>query len=123
MKITSFNPIILSSKAGEVAALFEALGFEKRHAKTGIHEGTVSSVSMKDAGGFRVDVTQVDGLPQDMTTIRMNVDDLEEAIAFFTARGFTSGSGDRITDTGSSKATMLVAPSGFTISVVEHIKK
>lgn len=35
MKITSFNPMILTKKPEEVIALFEALGFERRHQKTG----------------------------------------------------------------------------------------
>ena len=30
---------------------------------------------------------------------------------------------DKVTDTGSSKATMMASPSGFTISVAQHIKK
>ncbi len=33
MKITSFNPMILTKKPEEVIALFEALGFERRHQK------------------------------------------------------------------------------------------
>ena len=31
MKITTFNPMILSPKAEDVIALFEELGFERRH--------------------------------------------------------------------------------------------
>ena len=31
MQITTFNPMILSSKADEIIKLFEELGFEKRH--------------------------------------------------------------------------------------------
>ena len=31
MKITTFNPLIVSQNADEVIALFEELGFEKRH--------------------------------------------------------------------------------------------
>ena len=31
--------------------------------------------------------------------------------------------GDRITETGSSKSTMMASPSGFTITVSEHIRK
>ncbi len=37
MKITSFNPLIITKDAASVIELFEALGFEKRHTKTGIH--------------------------------------------------------------------------------------
>ena len=31
MKITSFNPLIVTKDAASTIALFEALGFERRH--------------------------------------------------------------------------------------------
>jgi hypothetical protein len=122
MKITSFNPLIISPKADDVIALLELLGFERRHKKTGINDKDISTVSMKDANGFRVDVTKVDTMPQDIMSIRMNVDDFDEAYEFLTARGFTNAQGEKITDTGSSHATMMVSPSGFTIGLIKHIK-
>ena len=124
MKITSFNPLIITRNADAAIELFEALGFERRHKKTGIgEEKNVTSVSMKDANGFHVDVTQVDNLPQDISTIRMNVDDFDEAYKFLTDHGFTNAQGEKVTDTGSSHATMMVSPSGFSISLVKHIKE
>ena len=65
--------------------LFEELGFETRHAKEGISINNVTDVRMKDADGFHVDITQGHG---EWTMIRMNVDNLEEAIEFLEARGF-----------------------------------
>ena len=123
MKITSFNPLIITPKAEETIKLFEELGFERRHKKTGINGEDITSVSMKDANGFHVDVTQVDKLPQDMLTIRMNVDDFDEAYEFLTARGFKNAQGEKVTDTGSSHATMMVSPSGFAINLIKHIKE
>ena len=124
MKITSFNPLIITRNADAAIELFKALGFERRHKKTGIgEEKNVTSVSMKDANGFHVDVTQVDNLPQDISTIRMNVDDFDEAYKFLTDHGFTNAQGEKVTDTGSSHATMMVSPSGFSISLVKHIKE
>lgn len=123
MKITSFNPLILTKNADAAIELFEALGFERRHKKTGIGDNNVTSVSMKDANGFHVDVSQVDNLPQDISTIRMNVDDFDEAYKFLTDHGFTNVQGEKVTDTGSSHATMMVSPSGFSISLVKHIKE
>ena len=95
--------------------------------KTGIEapggEKNIFSVRMKHPGGFHVDVTQVDSLPRDMMTIRMNVDNIEEACAFLSERGFTNAQGDNsLTDTGTSRATMMVSPSGFSIGVAQHIK-
>ncbi|MBQ4427599.1 MAG: hypothetical protein II881_07585 [Oscillospiraceae bacterium] len=122
MKITSFNPLILTKDAESAIALFEALGFERRHMKTGF-SGDITSVSMKNSDGFHVDVTKVDTLPGDMVTIRVNVDNFEEAYELLTARGFKNiHEGDGVTNTGSSRATMMVSPSGFSISLVQHIK-
>ena len=64
-----------------------------------------------------------DNLPQDISTIRMNVDDFDEAYKFLTDHGFTNAQGEKVTDTGSSHATMMVSPSGFSISLVKHIKE
>ena len=36
MKITTFNPMILSKNAEEIIKLFEELGFEKKHQKDNI---------------------------------------------------------------------------------------
>ena len=118
MKITTFNPLILSKEAGEIVKLFEELGFEKRHGKTGVD---FSSNRMKDANGFHVDVTEA-AVPQDITSIRMNVSSFEEAYQILTDHGFKGVSDEKARDTGSSRSAMLVAPSGFTITIVEHIK-
>lgn len=125
MKITGFRPIILTKDQESVIKLFEALGFEKRHTKTGVEgEGeTHVAVAMKDANGNRVNITQVDSFPQDLTGIAINVDNFQEAYDFFIGKGFINPRGDKVTDTGSSKATLLFAPSGFAVSIAEHIKK
>ena len=123
MKITAFNPLICSPNAQGVTELFEALGFEHAHKKTGINDENITSFDMKHQDGFRVDVAQVTQLPQDMTAIRMNVRNFDEAFEFLTAHGFKNAQGDKVTDTGSSKATLMVSPSGFAISLAEHIKK
>lgn len=122
MKITAFNPLIVSKDAKAITEIFEALGFEHAHKKTGINDD-VTSFDMKHPDGFRVDVAQVDQMPQDMTAIRMNVRDFDEAYEFLTARGFKNAQGGKVTDTGTSKATLMVSPSGFAISLAEHIRK
>lgn len=122
MKITGFRPLIITAHADEVIAVFEALGFERKHQKNGINDQDISAVALKDANGFRVNVVRADMVPQDMTSIAMNVDNLDEAIAFLTEHGFKNVQGEKITDTGSSRATTMVSPSGFSISVSQHIK-
>ena len=80
MKITTFNPLILTKDSESVIKLFEALGFEKRHTITINENGKdITNYRMKNADGFYVDIAQVDGLPQDMTIIRMNVDNFDES--------------------------------------------
>jgi glutaminase len=123
MKITAFNPLIVTKDAKAATELFEALGFEHAHKKTGINDEDITSFDMKHPGGFRVDVAQVDQMPQDMTAIRMNVRDFDEAFKFLSEHGFKNAQGEKVTDTGSSKATLMVSPSGFAISLAEHIRK
>lgn len=125
MQITTFNPAIVSKDAEAVIAIFEALGFEKRHTKTGIN-GEVTNVRMKytneDGKVFHVDVAQAP-VPQDITAIRVNVRDFEEAYKLLEEKGFKNAQGDKITKTPSSVATMMISPSGFAINLGEHIKE
>ena len=126
MTITSFNPLIVTQHAQETIALFEALGFERRHMKTGINDKDISSVRMRYTGEdgkvFHVDVTSAP-VPQDITTIRMNIRDFDEAYQKLEEKGFKNAQGEKVTNTGSSKSTMMVSPSGFSISIAEHIRK
>ena len=122
MKITSFSPLIVTKDAESTIALFEELGFERRHTKEGIGENNVTDVRMKDANGFHVDVSQGHG---EWTMIRMNVDNLEETIAFLEARGFHKArhaAANKTIDTGSSMFNIMVSPSGFILAVSQHIK-
>lgn len=120
MQITSFEPIILTPHAEDVAAVFEALGFEYQHNKTG---EDFDANRMKDADGHHVNVVAVDAaaVPQDWTTIRMNVRDFDEAAELLLARGFKSTEAS-FRNTGSSKASMFISPSGFSLVVSEHIR-
>ena len=119
MKITSFNPLILTKNAEPYIELFEKMGFEQNHNKTGQN---FDSFSMKNADGFKVDVTKAEQIPQDMMTIRISVDNFEEAYELLSAQGFMNINRDKVTDTGSSKAALMVSPSGFSISLSQHIK-
>ena len=121
MKITSFNPLIVTTKQAECLELFEALGFEKRHNKiSGVSE-EINTVRMKAPNGFHVDITKVSELERDMTIIRMNVDDLEEAYQMLTAHGFKAVDGSTSL-TSSSKSVLMASPSGFAIDIVKHIR-
>lgn len=123
MKITTFNPLIVTRDAEITAKLFEELGFERRHHGHAVNSDgrEVGGIRMKDANGFYVDVAQNDAVPKDMTLIRINVDDFDEAYAFLLSKGFVNPKGDTV-DTKSNKNAMLVAPSGFAIHLCHHIK-
>ena len=44
-------------------------------------------------------------------------------ISMQTGKIFKNPQGDKIEDTGTSRACMMVSPSGFSISVSQHIRK
>ena len=122
MNITSFNPLIITKNPEPTIQLFEELGFKRHHTKKNIGDNEITDVRMEDANGFNVDVAEGDG---EWTAIRINVDDFDEAIAFFMDHGFRKPrheQASKTTDTGSSKFTMLVAPSGFLVTISKHIK-
>ena len=123
MKITSFNPLIITKNPEATIQLFEELGFKRHHTKKNIGDNEVTDVRMEDANGFNVDVAEGDG---EWTAIRINVDDFDEAIEFFTAHGFRKprhGTAHKTVDTGSSKYTMLVSPTGFIVAISKHFRK
>ena len=124
MQIATFNPMILSKNADEIIKLFEELGFERRHQVNNVDDKDISSVRMKDANGFHVDVARVESLPQDMTTIRMNVRDFDEAYEFLKAHGFKNARGeDHAVESAHAKSCLMISPSGFSIQLTQHIRK
>jgi hypothetical protein len=125
MKLSAFNPIVITKNPESVIALFEDLGFEVRHNKTGDDELAFSTVRMKDANGFHVDIfaTPAADLPQDLVAIRINVDNFDEGYNFFVGKGFTEVEGFGIRTTDSSKYAILASPTGVLVDVIEHIKK
>lgn len=122
MKITSFNPLVVSNDPEAVIVLFEALGFEQQHTKTGVSDLNITGVRMKDANGFHVDVANGD-FHSDRTLIRMNVDNLEEAVELLMARGFKkAGNFKETEETSSSRFNIMISPSGFIMNVIQHTK-
>ena len=98
MKITSFNPLICTKHAEEVVKIFEELGFETTHVKEKLNDEDITEFRMKDVNGFHVDVSSAGDklpMPNDQTVIRINVDDFDEAMKFFTEKGFINPLGGR----------------------------
>ena len=124
MKITTFNPQIITKDAASVIQLFEELGFERRHQQEGIGELDVTGVRMRDANGFYLDISQTDALPQQsLMAIRMNVDDFDEAYNQLQARGFKNYYEDHTVSTATARSAMMISPSGIAINLVQHIKE
>ena len=122
MKITSFNPLIVTKNSENTVKLFEQMGFEIRHTKEQISINGSTDYRMKNENGFHLDVTQGTG---EWMMIRMNVDDLEETIAFLEAHGFHKArhevAKDTI-DTGTSRLNIMVSETGLILAVSEHTK-
>lgn len=124
MKITSFSPLIMSNDSESIVKVFEELGFVKQHEKKDVADTNHSGgFRMKDAEGHDLSIAQVGHIPRDMTAIRMNVSDFDEAMELLSAHGFKNMRGEgNVIDTGSSKTAVMISPSGFAINVVYHIK-
>lgn len=124
MKITTFNPQIITGNAKPLVQLFEELGFQKRHNQEGIGDLDVTGIRMKDENGFYLDISQPDSLklPNDLVAIRINVDNFDEAYQLLTKHGFKNFYGEQTVSTGTSKSAVLISPSGFTINLIEHLK-
>jgi len=123
MKITTFNPMIITKDSESIINLFQDLGFEIRHEKSGLNDEGITDVRMKDANGNHIDVVQLERVPQDIMQIRMNVDDFDEAYELLTAHGFKNTQGDKISESPSGKGTSMISPSGFLIALSHHKKK
>ena len=125
MKITAFDPIIVTSKSDEAISVFEALGFEKKHAPTNIlSNAEVTSNRMKHENGYHVDIVQSENAASgDHTLIRMNVDNFAEAYDILVAHGFKNVHGDETFDTKTSTSASMISPSGLMIGLVQHIRE
>ena len=124
MKVTGFSPLIVTDAADaeNIIKLFEDLGFEQRHKHIQLDGRDINDVTMKDAEGHYIDIASVPVKPLDSTIIRMNVDNFDEAYDLLISRGFVCGS-NSIIETPSSKSALMVSPTGFSITIVKHIKK
>ena len=124
MQITSFGPEVLVTDAEPVIQLFKDMGFEPRHHQEGMTEKNVTGNVLRDANGFRMNILQIDGLPRPaISSIRMNVDNFDEAYELLKNHGFTEAPGAFVADTGSAKSILMMAPSRFLINLVQHIKE
>lgn len=131
MKITGFNPAVITKDPEAVIAVFEALGFERTHNKAETTDIEFSSVRMKrmkdgsDTESFHVDVVSspaTERLKQDLTVIRINVDDFDAACELMASKGYRKSDAFGTQGTKSSKYAYFVSPTGTYYDVCQHIK-
>ena len=80
-------------------------------------------IRMKDTNGFYLDILKPEyDLLDDVVGIRMNVDDFDEAYRILLEHGFRNVYGEETVNTRTSKAAMMVSPSGFSICIIQHLK-
>ena len=128
MKITTFDPEIISNQSEDVIAFFEGLGFEKRHAP--VAETTINNekteamrTRMKNADGCCVEVTRANQVPHDYVGIRMNVDNFDEAYNILAAHGFEKAPGVEPLFVNNARCLLMRGPSGLLIDLIQHIKE
>ena len=126
MKITTFNPMIVTNRPEEVLKYFEMFGFTKKHAPTmKMQNGEeFTDYRLETENGFSMDVAAISTpLPMEGPALRMNVDDFDEAYKMLTDCGYKATHEGGIVETEHSKSVALIGPVGFTIYLVQHIKK
>lgn len=70
-----------------------------------------------------ISIAQVNQMPRDMMAVQMNVRDFDEAVELLKVHGFRNMRGDGdVINTGSSKTAMMIAPSGFAVNIVYHVR-
>ena len=126
MKITTFNPQIITKNVEEIKDLFAQLGFEIRHDRKEIGSLDLEGLRLKSDNGSYLDIVKAQEeipLEKDLTAIRMNVDDFDEAYELLKAHGFENFYGDHLIDTPSAKSAMMISPGGLMINLVYHKKE
>ena len=112
--------MILSGYPEKIIERFKEIGFE---CPDSIDDRDITNVRMKDANGFCLDVARVESMARDVTTIRMNVSDFDEAYEILKAHGFI-----KVRDiyqpieSESTRSCLMSIPSGVSIHLTRHIK-
>lgn len=130
MKITGLTTQIITKAPEAAISLFESLGFERRHNKTGDDEFSFSTVIMKkakdgsDTESFCVEIisSPKNPLDRDLTGMRINVDDFEAACELMEKMGAVRSNNFGTNVTPSSKYQYFILPSGAVVDICYHIK-
>ena len=120
MKITNFSTLVVTENADNLVDVFKEFGFSQTHKKDGIDDGRVTSNILEDEDGHMISIASAP-VPNDITALRMNVDNFDEAYDILKNKGFNQASEPE--DTGTSKTVLMVSKKGFSINLVHHYNK
>ncbi len=121
MEIRYTSPSVFTNDGAKFIAQMEAIGFHVVHQKKDAGGTNVTLTIMKDDNDHPITITENERFTTPFSGVRMNVDNLAEALEEFKALGYVNLQ-PNVTDTGSSYATLLRSPEGIFVSVAEHVK-
>ena len=119
MKVSGIYPVFTSADIEREVKGYESLGFKTKHH---LHETEqVEIYVMETENGSRLDLLNIVGAKPGCLGVRINVDDLEEAVKLYRSLGFTGG--EKVFETSSNKITEMRAPHNDAMYiVVQHVK-
>ena len=120
MKITNFSTLVVTENVDNLVDVFKEFGFSQTHKKDGIDDVRVTSNILEDEDGHMISIASAP-VPNDITALRMNVDNFDEAYDILKNKGFNQASEPE--DTGTSKTVLMVSKKGFSINLVHHYNK
>ncbi len=123
MKITSMNPLIVTRDSEKALELFKEMGFNLVHEIDHAADTNISNFSLKDASGNKIDISQA-GVERDLTLIRINVDNFDEAVELLKSKGFTlpQKTGGGVLETETNKSALVVSPTVYAFDLCMHKK-
>lgn len=124
MKISGFNPIILTNDLEKLCSVHvEKLGFKVIHTikGTAADPEAVGEYVMENDAGARIDLVYYEKAVNGITSVRVNVDDFDEALAVYQSEGFSVAAGPVVLK--SAKWALVDRGSdGNTFVLMQHIK-
>ena len=119
MKVSGIYPVFISADIEREVEGYKSIGFKQAHH---LNENDLIEIYvMETENGSRVDLMKIPGAKPGDIGIRINVDDLAEAVQLYKGLGFTGG--ERFFETKSNKITKMKAPNNdATYIIVQHIK-
>ena len=119
MKVSGIYPVFTSVDIEKEVEGYKSIGYKQVHHLNETEQ--VEIYVMETENGSRVDILKIAGAQPGRIGVRINVDNLEEAVALYRGLGFTGG--DKVFETRTNKITEMHAPHNDAMYIiVQHIK-